>query len=466
MNKSCHVPLLMLLCAVLMLASCTTRAARRFDALSESFDKKQDVSSAITFVKKNPKVYGKQAELLYWADLGVLYHYAGQYDSSAASLEKAFRISDDLFARSITNEAASLLTNDNARPYRSKPYELILLHQIAALDYLAMGKPDEALVEHRRTQLLMDEWARKDKQHVRYTDDGAFQSIAALVYGQQGDAGNGAVSLYKALNALARSGQAPPPELLKLSACTFREQGRDADIAELSLDTAIDCRSVLPLMPGTAQAELVVVGLLGRGPVLTDDVWWGTWAKAGLLLLSHRVGDSSETIALPAPEIPGAQSQTFTLKFAMPRVRTFPALADDMKCRVDSGVTVSGDVFGDYNTLASRWIDDNRNADLLRTVIRVLTRTIAAEKAKENMQTGNPLLDLALNIGTDVASAQLEQADTRGLFLPPREVLIARIPVSPGRHSLIVEIGGSKHTVELEGLKAGERRWVAVSELR
>ena len=62
------------------------------------------------------KLYGKKNLFLYHMDIGALYHYAGVYDSSTNHLLQAADIFDDLFARSITNEAAAIMTNDNIRP--------------------------------------------------------------------------------------------------------------------------------------------------------------------------------------------------------------------------------------------------------------------------------------------------------------------------------------------------------------
>jgi len=455
------------LAILLILSSCTTRAVKRLDILSESYEK-GSYPEVITSVKTVEKSYGKQAELLYNADLGSLFHYAGQYDSSNFYLEKAFTVFDDLFTKSITNEAASLVTNDNVRPYRSKPYEMIYLHQLAALNYMALGKPDEALVESRRTQLLIDEWTKKDKRDTRLTDDAGFQFMTALAYGQQNDVGNGSVSLFKAVESAKDAGITVPQSLENLSYCTFDKIGRTSDIDSLKLESSVKCDSVLPLEPSNKSAEIVVVGLLGRGPVLTDEVWWGTWAKGGALILYHRVGDRDEAVAIDAPYVPGAESGTFTLKFAQPKVQKFTPLVLGMSCSIGNQPPQRGEQFTDFNQLADRWDADNANKDLLRTVIRVATRTIAAEKAKAQMATGNGMLDLLVNIGTDAAAAQLEQADTRTLFLVPQQIQIVRLKTEPGDQIVSVELDGSHQirNIPVNGLKAGERRWVTVSELR
>ena len=52
---------------------------------------------------------------------------------------------------------AALLSNDNVRRYRVAPFERLFLHPYQALNYLALGKPESALVEMRRA----DAWQRR-----------------------------------------------------------------------------------------------------------------------------------------------------------------------------------------------------------------------------------------------------------------------------------------------------------------
>jgi hypothetical protein len=90
-----------------------------------------------------------------------------------------------------------------------------------------------------------------------------------------------------------------------------------------------------------------------------------------------------------------------------------------------------------------RNMEDEKTSTITRTAIRVITRTIAAQKAKQATNTGNGIFDLIKNIGVDVAQGQLEQADLRvGLFLP-NSFYMTRMPVEPGSHSVSVAAQGS-----------------------
>ena len=160
-----------------MFAGCGARTQQRYEKLSRVAGK-QDFLGAAAAIRKQSALYGSESRLLFHMDLGLVYHYAGMWDSSIAHLTRAAAIHDELFARSVSNEAASILINDNVRPFRGRPHEIVLLRQFLAFDYLALGQYDEALVEARQTQLYLDEHRRKSPG-AGYSDDGLFRYFAA-----------------------------------------------------------------------------------------------------------------------------------------------------------------------------------------------------------------------------------------------------------------------------------------------
>jgi len=183
------------LAVCLAVTSCTTKAAKRQKEFGKTVDD-GDYLAVIDNIKANgKKLYGETNAFLYNMDIGVLYHYSGLYDSSNVYLMKASEIYDDLFAKSVTNEAAAVLTNDNVRPYRAKPYELVFMHQITAFNFMQAGKFDEALVETRKVQLYFDEWERTVAKAKKYHTDGMFHLFSSLAYERTGEESNSLISL-------------------------------------------------------------------------------------------------------------------------------------------------------------------------------------------------------------------------------------------------------------------------------
>ncbi len=436
------------LVAVLFCFSCTTRSMRRIEKLADS-TVENDFLSAIDIIRKNPKLYGKTSLFLYHMDIGALFHYAGMYDSSTVHLQQASDIFNDLFARSITNEAVAVLTNDNIRPYRSKPYELVMLHEFLASNYLAKNNVDEALVETRQVQLMFDEWKRKNRSGEKYDSDGMFHYLSSIAYDAAGETSDAMISLYHSVKAFQEGPVALPTGLAPLARHLFMLNGRDDDIKLLNLSQPVDSRAKEFT---NHETEIVVIGYAGRGPVLEEQSWWGTWVKDGLLVVHHTgTNGEEETMTLPAPSLPASELRkaekgqktksgtTFHIKFALPALRTVPAKTRNFS------VTCSGSEqkytsvpFNNLDEQAQKYLDDTRGATVARTVVRVVLRTIAAQRAKAQIQTGSTAANLLLNIGTDILADQLEKADIRGCFLLPKEVHIVRIPVPAGTHTVEV----------------------------
>ncbi|MBN1575347.1 MAG: hypothetical protein JW913_02265 [Chitinispirillaceae bacterium] len=436
--------------AIAVLASCTTRSARRFERLSNS-TLANDFHPAIESIKKHPNLYGKNSLFLYHMDIGALYHYAGDFDSSTGHLLKAADVFDRLFARSVTNEAAAIMTNDNIRPYRSRPYELVMLHQFLACNYLAVGNVDDALVETRRVQLFFNEWNRKNKSDLKYDSDGMFHYLSSISYDAAGETSDAMISLFHAVKAF-QAGPVPLPAPLRDRAYyMFQINDRENDNQLLQLKPELPRDKITGLANGVT--EIIFIGYAGRGPVIEEKSWWGTWVKDGLLVVHHTGPDGEqETITLPAPPLPAEEMKkaekggktesgtTFHIKFALPEVRTIPSLTKEFTVRCSGRARpATSIVINDLDRQAIKNLEDTRGTTLARTVVRVVLRTIAAQTAKKQMQTESAAANLLLNIGTDLLADQLEKADTRSCFLLPKTVQIVRLPVKPGIYSVDVE---------------------------
>jgi uncharacterized protein len=95
-------------------------------------------------------------ELMWRLEEGALKFELEDYYGSLAALEEAEEIIDDFDQRATINsrhlgvEAGSLITNPSVLPYIGYNYDRILLNTYKALNYFALGEPQEARVELRR----------------------------------------------------------------------------------------------------------------------------------------------------------------------------------------------------------------------------------------------------------------------------------------------------------------------------
>jgi uncharacterized protein len=472
------------LLVVFFLASCTGGSALRFDNLSAATGSGGFLSAIASIEQNGKKWYGPKNELLYHLDLGVLYHYAGIYDSSTEYLRKAAGIYDDLFAHSVTNEAAALLLNDNVRPYRSRPYEITLLHQFTALNYLAQGNTEDALVETRAVQLLFNEWERVDRHGQKYANDAMFHYLSSIAYDGGGDYDDAMISLFKAVEAFNEGPVPLPAEVKNYACCMLKLNNRAQDTALLGIASDVPKEKVPGVQNGLA--EIILIGYAGKGPSLVEEKWSGTYIRGGLLTISHSDTDGGvETSSMSAPPLPEKEYQkaaegqktnlgtTFHVSFSLPRIRTFNSMTGFFTITVGAGSEPDTSVVvNDFDKQLAKNLEDTKTSTIMRTVVRTTLRTIAAQKAKNAMKSRNVLGNLLVNLGTDVLADQLGRADTRTCFLVPKTVQVARIPVKPGTYTVEASAHGDGGTVigtkrfDSVAVKQGEKKFLFYCSFR
>ncbi|MDR0516993.1 MAG: hypothetical protein LBH25_08120 [Fibromonadaceae bacterium] len=363
--------------------------------------------SAINNIEKNKKkLYNSEDAFLLEFDLGVLYHYNQDYRQSTEHLAKAQQILEDLYTRSISNEAIALLTNDNVRPYRSYPFEEQWLYNIQILNYLALGEIDGAVVEARRALLAIQRLEEREEK--KFNESAALQYLIALSYERQRSEDDARIAYSNAKKNFANSGYTP-----KLA-------------------------SEAP----ESEQEIIVIGYAGLSPVLGENKFWGTYARDGALVLYYKdANGKSQMISLFALGLGGGgfSGKTMTVQFAVPKMVERPSQTSAFLVSVNGNQRTT-ESFSNIKNSLKKDLENGQNTMLLRTASRVIVRTVAASKAKSKMQTNNPFLNLALNVGTDIFTGTLEEADLRLGSAMPLTIQVARIPVEPGKHSVKIEI--------------------------
>jgi len=428
----------LLLLVALLLASCASPARLRDEKIGKPVGV-GDYATAIATIEKNKKeLYNSEDEFLFEFDLGTLHHYNQNYETSIKHFAKAAEILDELYTRSITNEAAALLTNDNIRPYRSYPFEIQWLYQTQILNYLALGDIDGAAVEARRALLAIQ--SLQEKEEDKFNESGALQYLIALSF----------------------------------------EWQRAEDDARIAYDHAKENFANLGYTPRLAaevpenEQEIIVVGYAGISPILGENRFWGTYAKAGILVLYYKDANGKEqTLTLPTPGLGGSgfDGGTMTVQFAIPKMveRASRTAAFSVSVNENSKIT---EPFSNTSNSLKRDLENGQTTMLIRTAGRVVLRTIAASKAKSKMKTGSGIADLVLNLGTDFATNAMENADLRLGAAMPLTLQMSRIPVEADKHSVkiyLLDGSGQKissFTEQNVNVKRGEKVFLFVPALR
>ena len=440
---------LLLLLVALLLASCANKSMTRYEELAQPLEKK-GIDATIEKMKKDQDdLYGSNSEFLYYFDLGCLNHYKRNFKESAENFAKAEQIYEDLYTKSVSNEAAAIVTNDNTRPYRARPFELLLMYEFQILNYLAMMDVDGAMVEVRRSQIAMNALYQKDQKKVN--DNGLLRYLSAMVYELDGSTDDAAISYINTVKAYKEGKLKLPNEVLEFVTEGLRSADRENDL--VGLGTPVPGVTPKASAIRNEGQEIIVIGYAGHSPILGELYMSGTFISGGVMNLTYKDGETGRlsTFTLVAPPVAGAGTgESFHIGFSLPEIRKLQNRVDHFEVSLDGSPRIRPEKVMAVDEELKQNMEDEKSSTVTRTAVRVILRTIAAQKAKQAMKTDNILLNLLTSIGTDVAQSQIEQADLRvGLFMP-HSLHMTRIPVSVGTHKVVVTANGSAgETVEL-----------------
>ena len=327
--------LILFLAATLFFTACANKSMTRYEALAPVFEHNGYDATISEIKKQQDDLYGEKTEFLYYFDLGVLYHYNGNYAESAKNFDKADKIYDDLYTRSITNEAAAIVTNDNIRPYRARPFEILVLHEMQIMNYLAQKNVDGALVEVNRALKAMTELYQKDND--KTNDNGFLRYLTAIVYEMAGEPDEAAIAYYKTVKAYDENILNLPKEAREFVIENLKRSDREDDLKALKLDNSIETPKAKAAYD--LGQEIIVVGYAGHGPILTELKMSGTYVSGGLLNLTYKDSKTGQITStnLGAPPVAGASNgETFHISFALPEAHSFRSQVQRFNVTVDN----------------------------------------------------------------------------------------------------------------------------------
>jgi hypothetical protein len=197
--------------------------------------------------EKRSKAYSPGDELLRSLYAGLLAHYAGRWEQSAESLDRAVLLAEDRVTKSISRAALSVVTSDGALEYVPGRTERMLIHYYAALDFARQGSLQAAAVEARRLSGLLERYDDESPG-----DDTGMRSFlryfAGTIFEAAGQANDASVAYRNARAALSglpqpdTSARAGTGEVILLV-----ERGFVAHKVEEALVVALDAREARAL---------------------------------------------------------------------------------------------------------------------------------------------------------------------------------------------------------------------------
>lgn len=421
-----------LLSAAVLVSGCSSVATRRgfYDPITADV-RAYEYDSAVVKLEaaRESNKFANKDRLLYFLDAGLANHYAGNFQVSNEKLHQAENAAEELFTKSISRAAASVMLNDNVLEYSGEDYEILYANLIKALNYLALDEFDEAFVEIRRANeklaLLEDKYAAAAREYQGGAEADTVKT--GISYTPQ------RVRFYN--DAFARY----------LSMHLYAADGKYDD-ARVDYDFLVEAFATQPYVYNFArpevfyraedQAVLAVVALAGLGPrkeafnlrLRTDKD-----LKLVQVLYTDSDGREAEYGHLPLPV-----KADYYFKFAIPRVEARPTEIGLIR------VVANGKEIGELRLLenvaavAQETFAAKKSLIYLRSVARAVAKGLAAHQMKKKADTGGLegwLKKAAIDVATDVS----ESADLRSAQLLPGLVYVGDFALDPGTYDFAVE---------------------------
>jgi len=396
--------------------------ARQYEHSGQLLRKREFTRLTQETEKKKNKIYKHKDRAIKYLDLGMLYHYEGDYVKSNQLLEEAELTIEDLYTKSLSKAALSILLNDNVLEYSGEDYEDIYTNAFKALNYLHLNNFDDAFVEIRRINMkldmLEDKYAKLSKNLNSSQDKRAefkagsnkfFSSalgryLSMIIYQQEGKLDDAYIDYVKLVEAFENQ-----PEIYNFEPPLLRNPHEM-----------------------TGLPTLHIVSLIGRAPHKQSRELHIATSKN----MIHIVGidESIQPLSFFWKNI----DPDLYFKFVMPYMVNDFSNIGRVEVIVDS-LTYDLAKLEDIGNVAVQTFKVKEPLLLLKNATRSVLKGVAGKMLKKQMKDNNKNLtgDL-LGLGTDIALYFSEKADLRNSRFFPNAVLVADIPLPLGEHYVAI----------------------------
>jgi len=441
-----------ILAALLLLPGCAMlRTDKSHYAGMEKLLAKADYPAAIAQIEDAKAIaYTYKDRVVYYLDIGMLHHWNGEYAKSNEMLEKAERAIEENFTKSMTRSASSMIMNDNVLAYAGEDYEDIYLNAFKALNYLALGRNDEAFVEVRRINNKLvqleskhekvarklseaeeaQETFRPGKSHFQESALGRY--LGMLLYRNDYKWDDVRIDLEK-----ISKGWKLQPDLY-----TFPKPNFSRSTERIR----------------RPRARLNIIAFSGLAPDKKASTFY-IHSEENMVVFAG----SSENY-LGKQNLSGLNvipwqgiNEGYHLKIQLPYMKKRPSRVGNIEVVVVNAANEKLQRLESLENVAVETFGIKKPVIYLKTIIRAVAKGLAAEQAKQDM-TKNMDSGMAFftRLAADLAIDQTENADLRVSRFFPAEAAIREIHLDEGTYDVRINYYGAKgsllHTDERTGV--------------
>lgn len=220
--------------------------------------------------KDKKQATGKN-RILYYLNKGYVEFMLGNPVNSNQYFETAENLIDE-YHSNIGTEAAVLITNPEARPYRPEDFEVIMINFYKALNYIDLNDMEGALVEVRKINIKLNQLNDKypDNKN-RYQRDAFAHLLMGLIYDATGDYNNAFIAYRNAYEVyqsdyIKNFGVKAPEQLKQDLMRTAYNCGFTAELKQYEQEF----NTTYTHTPIPENGQLVFFWLNGMGPVKAE----------------------------------------------------------------------------------------------------------------------------------------------------------------------------------------------------
>ncbi|MFH1093554.1 MAG: hypothetical protein V1739_05285 [Candidatus Omnitrophota bacterium] len=376
---------------------------------------------ALQILTQDKNAYGTNNELLYLLDKGFLEHLNGDYAQSIETFTKAQMKFDELYTESLGKIAATWVFNDYSAPYHGEDFEHVFINVFQALNYLMLGKYDDAIVEARDVDSKLNAINAQynaDQKNV-YKEDAFIRMLIGIFYeagSSHQDINDAYISYTKAAEIYDEEynenyGLAAPEMLKENILTTAKEMGwmEFNKAKEKYADT-----QMITLKDKRKKAEVYFIQYNGISPVKIED-------------------------SVIIPMLDG-----HIVKVAFPKYQRRPYGITSSRILVKSSegevLKVNSERVQDIGAIAIKNLARRKVRFIAKSALRATGRYMIEKKQVENIEKirGRETAGW-FSFFANVYNIMIEKADLRCWRSLPDEIRIARIILDPGDYEFNVE---------------------------
>jgi hypothetical protein len=414
---------------LVMLQSCATYydKTKQIESalLSNNYVKAKKNVNSIKYLKK------KRNNLLFHLEMGKITHLNGEFDTSNYHLNFADDIMQELSP--IIDFTVATLANPSLQRYRATDYEVIMIHYYKALNYMQLGKMEDAVVEARQINLkqqnLLIDKKGKDK---KYSQDPFGLTLMGMIYEADNDFNNAFIAYRNAFEFYQKS----KIFVDKMPTTLAADVNRTAEKSGISYHV----KDKMNLSTKGLGGELILFWENGLAPIKKEKNTFFSMNKGngtGLYIFS----DAGGVIQIPISYNFEENNEDFDpsdiglLRVAHSYFSSRGQLNHQAKLNVN-GVSHQFNLGEDIEQLCFQVEKENYIKELGKLLIRMVIKKIAEIKLAEQ----NEIAGLALS----VVNVAMEKSDTRNWQSLPNQVHYSRIPLKKGGNKVELTLENGK----------------------